>query len=162
VQEFSVVSNNYSAEFGHATGAWSTPLPAAEAMFPRHRFLVFPHQDFNAKDTFATDSPPGNSPSGRRQRGGKIIKDKLFYFFQLRAMRRDFPLIANITQAGNPFSTRPVSLTACAQPPRRRQCDTAITSSIGIFQTVPRTTNQDLGFGKIDWRPTSAIPSAPA
>ena len=87
--------------------------------------------------------------------GGKIIKNKLFYFFNYEAMRRNFPLIANITVPGNPlFDSSGKFNGTCGAPATPAQCSAAVAFLGRQFQTLPRTTNQDLGFGKIDWRPT--------
>ena len=160
VQEFQVVSNNYSAEFGHATGGVvNTVTRSGSNDFHGTGYWFFRNQDFNAKDTFATINPQEKRNQLGASAGGKMLKDKLFYFFNYEAMRRDFPLIASITSAGNPlFSTNGTFIGTCAAtaalPVTQAQCDTARNFLNRQFQTLPRTTNQDLGFGKLDWRPT--------
>lgn len=160
VQEFQVVSNNYSAEFGHATGGVINTLTRSGSNdFHGTGYWFFRNQDFNAKDTFATINPQERRNQLGASAGGKMLKDKLFYFFNYEAMRRDFPLIASITSAGNPlFSTNGTFTGTCAAtaalPVTQAQCDTARNFLNRQFQTLPRTSNQDLGFGKIDWRPT--------
>ncbi len=156
VQEFQVVSNNYSAEFGRATGGVvNTVTRSGSNDFHGTGYWFFRNQDFNAKDTFATINPQETRNQVGVSAGGKIIKDKLFYFFNYEAMRRDFPLIASISTPGNPlFDTSGKFIGTCAAPATAAQCDTAIHFLDRQFQTVPRKANQDLGFGKIDWRPT--------
>ncbi|HWC00775.1 MAG TPA: TonB-dependent receptor, partial [Bryobacteraceae bacterium] len=156
VQEFQVVSNNYSAEFGRATGGVvNTVTRSGSNDFHGTGYWFFRNQDFNAKDTFATINPQETRNQVGVSAGGKIIKDKLFYFFNYEAMRRDFPLIASISTPGNPlFDTSGMFIGTCAAPATAAQCDTAIHFLDRQFQTVPRKANQDLGFGKIDWRPT--------
>jgi len=138
-----------------------TVTPAGGNDFHGTGFGFFPQSDFTAKDTFAT-IVPRKLASGRRQRGRKIIKDKLFYFFNYEAMRRGFPLIANITQAGIRCSTRPVSLTACAQPPRRPPVRYGHSLPRSAFSDVPRTTNQTWALARSTGVPPSAHSSAPA
>src|SRR5712691_10653813 len=159
VQEFQVVSNNYSAEFGHAIGGVvNTVTRSGSNRFHGTGYWFFRNQDFNAKDTFATINPQEKRNQLGASAGGKIVKDKLFYFFNYEAMRRDFPLIASITAPGNPLfdangkfnGTCTVSPTAATAA----QCATALSFLDRQFQTLPRTANQDLGFGKIDYRPT--------
>src|SRR6185369_575484 len=104
VQEFQVVSNNYSAEFGHATGGVVNTLTRSGGNgFHGTGYWFFRNQDFNAKDTFATINPQEKRNQIGASAGGKIIKDKLFYFLNYEALRRDFPLIASITVPGNPL-----------------------------------------------------------
>src|SRR5437660_5192646 len=58
VQEFQVVSNNYSAEFGHAMGGIvNTVTRSGSNDFHGTGYWFFRNQDFNAKDTFATVNP---------------------------------------------------------------------------------------------------------
>jgi outer membrane receptor protein involved in Fe transport len=161
VQEFQVVSNNYSAEFGHATGGVvNTVTRSGTNDFHGTGYWFFRNQEFNAKDTFATINPPEKRNQFGSSAGGKIIKDKLFYFVNYEGMRRDFPLVASITSAGNPLfdSTGKFngncSQTVNGRTPTAAQCDTAIHFLDRQFQTLARTATQDLGFAKLDWRPT--------
>jgi len=156
VQEFQVVSNNYSAEFGRATGGVVNTVTRSGANdFHGTGYWFFRNQDFNAKDTFATINPQELRNQFGASAGGKIVKDKLFYFFNYEGMRRDFPLIASITAPGNPlFDSSGKFIGTCGAPATAAQCDAAIHFLDRQFQTVPRTANQDLGFGKIDWRPS--------
>src|SRR6266853_3106625 len=156
VQEFQVVSNNYSAEFGHATGGVvNTVTRSGGNDFHGTGFWFFRNQDFNARDTFATVVPQETRHQFGVSAGGKILKDKLFYFLNYEGMRRNFPLIANITTPGNPlFDSSGKFNGACGAPATPDQCTAAIAFLGRQFQTVPRTTNQDLGFGKIDYRTT--------
>ncbi len=162
VQEFQVVSNNYSAEFGHAMGGIvNTVTRSGSNDFHGTAYWFFRNQDFNARDPFATVNPAERRDQFGGSVGGKIIKDKLFYFFNYEGTRRDFPLIANITAAGSSlFNTSGQIIQACpdlTQAANLRataaQC-AAVTSFLGReFQTLPRTVTQDLGFGKLDWHP---------
>jgi outer membrane receptor protein involved in Fe transport len=166
VQEFQVVSNNYSAEFGRAMGGVvNTVTRSGSNDFHGTGYWFFRNQDFNATDPFASIDPSTGkriNPQERRNQvgvsaGGKIIKDKLFYFANYEAMRRDFPLIASITSPGNPlFDTSGKFIGTCGAPATPEQCDAARSFLNRQFQTVPRTANQDLGFVKLDWRPTES------
>jgi outer membrane receptor protein involved in Fe transport len=157
VQEFQVVSDNYSAEFGRAMGGVvNTVTRSGTNDFHGTAYWFFRNQDFNARDPFATINPPETRHQFGASAGSRLIKDKLFYFFNYEGMRRDFPLIASITAPGNPlFSTTGQLLpNVCGAPATPGQCATAISFLNREFQTVPRTVQQDLGFGKLDWRPT--------
>ncbi|MBZ5617308.1 MAG: carboxypeptidase regulatory-like domain-containing protein [Acidobacteriia bacterium] len=154
VQEFQVVSNNYSAEFGHATGGVvNTVTRSGSNDFHGTGYWFFRNQDFNAKDTFATINPEEKRNQLGASAGGKIVKDKLFYFANYEAMRRNFPLIASITAAGSSlFDTNGNFIATCTAS--AAQCETARRFLDRQFQTLDRTATQDLGFGKLDWRPT--------
>src|SRR3954447_8717371 len=163
VQEFQVVSNNYSAEFGHAMGGVvNTVTRSGSNDFHGTGYWFFRNQDFNARDPFATINPKERRDQFGASVGGKIIRDKLFYFANYEGTRRDFPLIANLTAAGSslfntagqfiaacPDLTQPVALRASAA-----QCTAARNFLNRSFQTLPRTVTQDLGFAKLDWNPT--------
>src|SRR6266700_549807 len=153
VQEFQVVSNNYSAEFGHAMGGVvNTVTRSGGNSFHGTGFWFFRNQDFNAKDVFATIVPQETRNQVGVSAGGKLVKDKLFYFFNYEGMRRNFPLIANITAPGNPLfdSTGKFNGTCTVAPypagATAAQCSAAVAFLGRQFQTLPRTTNQDLGF----------------
>ena len=154
VQEFQVVSNNYSAEFGRAMGGVvNTVTRSGSNDFHGTAYWFFRNQDFNAKDTFATINPEETRHQVGASAGGRIIKDRLFYFGNYEAMRRDFPLIASITAAGSSlFDTSGNFIATCTAS--AAQCETARRFLDRQFQTLQRTANQDLAFGKIDWRPT--------
>jgi outer membrane receptor protein involved in Fe transport len=162
VQEFQVVSNNYSAEFGRATGGVvNTITRSGSNDFHGTGYWFFRNQDFNAKDTFATINPLETRHQFGVSAGGKIIKDKLFYFANFEGTRRDFPLIASITAAGSSlFSTSGQIIAPCPAPAgagvvqaTAAQCSAAAQFLQRQFQTLPRTVRQDLGFAKMDWRP---------
>jgi outer membrane receptor for ferrienterochelin and colicin len=154
VQEFQVVSNNYSAEFGRATGGVvNTVTRSGSNDFHGTGYWFFRNQDFNAKDTFATINPKETRNQIGVSAGGKLKRDKLFYFLNYEAMRRNFPLIASMTAAGSSvFDTSGNLIAPCTAS--AAQCDAAKKFTERQFQTLDRTANQDLGFGKLDWRPT--------
>ncbi len=163
VQEFQVVSNNFSAEFGRAMGGVvNTVTRSGGNEFHGTGYWFFRNQNFNATDIFATIDPTTGkrfNPTEKRNQlggslGGKIIRDKLFYFVNYEGLWRDFPLIASITGAGNPlFSTTGQFIGTCGAPATPEQCAAARTFLNREFQTVPRSVNQNLGYAKIDYRP---------
>jgi len=156
VQEFQVVSNNYSAEFGHAMGGVvNTVTRSGSNDFHGTAYWFFRNQDFNARDPFSTINPPEKRNQVGVSAGGKFIKDKLFYFFNYEGLRRTFPLVSSMTAAGNPlFSTSGQFIATCGDPATPAQCDAARAFTNRLFQTVDRSVTQDLGFGKIDYRPS--------
>ncbi len=157
VQEFQVLSNGYSAEFGRASGGViNTVTRSGGNGVHGTGYWFFRNQDFNATDRYAG----GLNPEEKRNQfggsvSGPIKKDKLFYFFNVEATRRNFPLINKIINvnfydnggAGNWIGK-------CAAPATEAQCAAAKTVFDRQFQTVPREANSELGFGKLDYRPT--------
>jgi hypothetical protein len=156
VQEFQVVSNNFSAEFGRATGGVVNTLTRSGTNeFHGTAYWFFRNQDFNARDYFATINPQELRNQYGVSAGGKIVSNKLFYFGNYEGMQRNFPLLASITAAGNPlFNSSGQFIGTCGAPATTDQCNNAISFLNRQFQTVPRTANQNLGFFKLDYRPT--------
>ncbi|MFB3826733.1 MAG: hypothetical protein ACE15B_08180, partial [Bryobacteraceae bacterium] len=161
VQEFQVVSNNYSAEFGRAIGGVvNTVTRSGTNDVHGTGYWFFRNQDFNARDRFAFTNPDETRHQAGGSLGGRIIRDKLFYFGNFEVTRRDFPLVASLTRpplfdSTGKFQTigsdgRPT----CGAPATQAQCDAAIKFLDRQFGVIPRTANSELGFLKLDWRPS--------
>jgi hypothetical protein len=152
VQEFEVASNGYSAEFGRASGGViNTVTRSGTNQTHGTGYWFFRNRTLNATDRYANGF---NAPEVRHQfgasLGGAIKKDKLFYFFNAEGTRRRFPLIASLTRPPLFDSTGKFVGTCNATA---AQCAAALATTTRQFQVLPRTANQNLGFGKIDWRP---------
>jgi len=168
VQEFQVLSNNYSAEYGRASGGVvNTVTRSGSNDIHGAGYWFFRNQDFNSPDRYAPVNANGvgrlNPPEKRHQFGGSIggpIKEnKLFYFFNTEITRRDFPFVSTYTRAGFFDQGKYVGTSStfgCLAPATQAQCDAAVGYIARHHQVVPRTANQELGFGKMDWRPTDA------
>lgn len=153
VQEFQVVSNNFSAEFGHAMGGVvNTVTRSGTNDFHGTAYWFFRNQNFNARDPFATINPIERRDQFGGSAGGSIIKDKLFYFANYEGTLRNFPLIASLTAPGSSlYNTSGQIIQPCNAS--AAQC-AAVTNFFGRqFQTVDRSVDQKLGFGKLDFRP---------
>ncbi len=155
VQEFQVLSNGYSAEFGRASGGViNTVTRSGGNGVHGTGYWFFRNQDFNATDRYSGGFNPEEK---RNQLGGSIAgpikKDKLFYFFNVEATRRNFPLINKIINV-NFYDTAGGWIGRCGAPATDAQCAAAKTVFDRQFQTVPREANSELGFGKLDYRPT--------
>ncbi|HWQ55787.1 MAG TPA: carboxypeptidase regulatory-like domain-containing protein [Bryobacteraceae bacterium] len=160
VQEFQVVSNNYSAEFGRATGGVvNTVTRSGSNDLHGTGYWFFRNQDFNARDPFAATNPPETRHQAGGSLGGKLITDKLFYFANFEATRRDFPLVASLTRpplfdsTGKFVETQPDGKPTCGSPATPAQCEAAVKFLDRQFQVLQRTANSELGFAKLDWRP---------
>jgi hypothetical protein len=151
VQEFQVLTNGYSAEFGRASGGViNTVTRSGGNDVHGTAYWFFRNQDFNARDPYATVNPKERRDQFGGSIGGAIKKDKLFYFVNAEATRRDFPLVASLTRPplfdanGNFVGTCTATTAQCqaAQQFLQRQ-----------FQVLERRADSELGFSKLDWRP---------
>ncbi len=171
VQEFQVVSNNFSAEYGNAMGGViNTVTKSGTNDLHGTAYWFFRNRTLNAHDRYANflvggQIVPLNPQDIRHQAGvslgGRIVKDKLFYFFNYEATRRDFPALASVTTAnlftidGKVNAAAPANSCPGTTAPQATaaQCQAAIDMlTTRNFGTVSRTVTQDLGFGKIDYR----------
>jgi hypothetical protein len=163
VQEFQVISDNYAAEYGQAMGGVvNTITKSGSNDIHGTGYWFFRNRSLNARDRYATFNPQDIRHQSGVSLGGSIIKNKLFYFFNYEATRRNFPAVATVTSA-NLFTAQGLLDSArnlCPDPAAviqatGVQCQTAIQMlTTRNFGTVPRTVTQDLGFGKIDYHPT--------
>lgn len=154
VQEFQVLSNGYSAEFGRAMGGVvNTVTRSGGNDLHGTTYWFFRNQDFNARDPFAAINPEETRHQFGHSLGGRLIKDKLFYFGNFEVTRRDFPLLASITSPPLFDSAGRFIPSNCGAPATPQQCAAAIGFMERNFGVVPRTANSELAFLKLDWRP---------
>lgn len=160
VQEFEVVSSNFLAEYGHASGGViNTVTRSGSNTLHGTAYWFFRNRTLNATDAFANGINP---PEWRHQAGlsvgGPVKKDKLFYFFNGELQRRNAPIVSS-----NGFSTYfnsagqyipgPASNPNCGAPATPAQCQAAINYLLPRVepQLVPRTIDDNLLFGKVDY-----------
>ncbi len=160
VQEFQVVSSNFLAEYGNASGGVvNTITRSGTNDLHGTAYWFFRNRTLNATDPTAA----GINPQDWRHQagvsvGGPVKKNKLFYFFNGELQRRDFPIVS--TNTGNlslfnrqgqyvPVSNGKPNCTASAV-----QCAAAVSfiQSRVQPQLVPRTSDVNLLFGKIDYQ----------
>ena len=155
VQEFQVLSDGFSAEFGRAIGGViNTVTRSGTNEYHGTGYEFFRNRTLNAPDRYAAGF---NAPEWRHQAGGTlggpIKKDKLFFFSNFELVKRNFPGLNRIINTS--FTTTggqiiPSSCTATAA-----QCATAIAFIQKQMEVlVPRTVSSVMGFGKLDWRPS--------
>jgi len=152
VQEFQVLTNGYSAEFGRASGGViNTVTRSGSNAVHGTGYWFFRNQDFNARDRYATINPDEKRNQFGGSLGGPIKRDKLFYFFNGEFVRRNFPLINRLI---NPtfFDGSGAFIQTCTAS--ATQCEAARRFLDRQFQTLPREANSELGFGKLDWLAT--------
>jgi hypothetical protein len=152
VQEFQVLSDGFSAEFGRAMGGViNTVTRSGGNDVHGTGYWFFRNRSLNATDRYATF----NAPEWRHQLGGTVggplQKDKLFYFVNTEIVRRNFPAInyvrnTNFSDATG-SSVVPSTCTATAT-----QCAAAIAFiQRQMNVVVPRYVHSAMGFGKLDW-----------
>ena len=101
VQEFQVVSANVSAEYGRAMGGVvNTVTKSGGNQFHGTRLLLpAQHRFRRARSVLGLQSHRASHPD-RRNGGGAIVKDKLFYFLSADVTRRNFPFVDSQVKAG--------------------------------------------------------------
>jgi hypothetical protein len=163
VQEFQVLSNGFSAEFGRAMGGViNTVTKSGGNATHGTGYWFFRNRTLEAADRYANGvkAPEWRHTAGASL-GGALKKDKLFYFLNFDYTDRNFPGLNRITSntvadpTGNFIPAANCVPTTAPGGPTQAQC----TAAINFIQKqmnvlVPRTYNQELGFAKIDWRPT--------
>lgn len=151
VQEFKVVSEDYSAEFGRAMGGVvNTVTKSGSNQLHGTGFYYFRSTGFDARDPFAAFNPAEKRVEGGATIGGKIIKDKLFYLLNFDLTYRNFPMVDSYIQSG---VVDPVAKTwvGCAAPATPAQCAAINTLLPRFYGQIARTDNNDLAFGKLDY-----------
>ena len=156
VQEFQVVSSNYSAEYGRAMGGIvNTVTKSGGNAFHGGGFWFYRSTGFDARDPFASFVPSEKRNQAGATLGGPIQKDKLFFFLSSEVTRRNFPMVDSInTVAVNPTTQSWIgcgtgtSTQAAATP---AQCNAINTLLPRFFGSIPRTLGQELYLAKLDY-----------
>src|SRR6266487_1580493 len=161
VQEFQVISNNYGAEYGQAMGGVvNTITKSGTNDIHGTGYWFFRNRSLNARDRYASFNPQDIRHQSGASLGGAIVKDKVFYFFNYEATRRNFPAINSLSSgmftAAGTFNSAanpcPDTTKAPALQATSTQCQTALNMILTRnFATTSRSVVQDLGLGKIDY-----------
>jgi len=171
VQEFQVVSDNYSAEYGRALGGVvNTVTKSGTNQVHGSAFYYLRTTGFDAADPFATINqtnqstgvtaatrinPPDRYVEWGGTVGGAIVKNKLFYFFSGDFTYRNFPIVDSYISANiiNPITQQWVTTgsAACGSPATPAQCAAINNLLPRFFGLVPRTDHNDLAFGRLDY-----------
>src|SRR5262249_19232374 len=114
-------------------------------------YWFYRNQDFAARDRYATINPPESRHQAGASAGGRIVKDRLFYFANTEIVRRNFP---GLNRVINPAFTDGIgtSNAACPATLTAGRCDDARAYIMrGSNTLVPREANSELYFAKLDW-----------
>ena len=170
VQEFQVVTADFLAEYGHASGGVvNTVTRSGSNDIHGTGYWFFRNRTLNATDITANGiNPPEYRHQAGASVGGPIQKNKLFYFFNGELQRRNEPIVSsNITNSvsagltdanGNFLTTNKSSgLPNCnaivATPTQCANAENYFLSRVKT-QLIPRNSDVNLLFGKIDYRPS--------
>jgi hypothetical protein len=153
IQEFSVVTTNYTAEYGRTSGAvinavtksGTNQLHGSGYFFDRDKI-------FDARNYF--DDATRSTPPFRRTQfggaaGGPIIKDKTFIFGDYEAVRQS----QSLSLAPQILSPAALSGTLCSRPPGDDPLNPCVTHTVTIDPKV-------LPFLKL-WQPTHGTDTGP-
>jgi outer membrane receptor protein involved in Fe transport len=160
VQEFQVVSADFSAEYGRASGGVvNTVTRNGSNNLHGTGYWFYRNKNFNAHDPYASINPPDTRHQAGGSLGGPIIKDKLFYFVNGEYAHRDFPLADSIIRAGIVDSVNQVWIgcgVASAGAPAATPAQCAAINPLlpRFFGETPRHFGQPLAFGRLDYHPS--------
>ena len=102
IEEFKVVTNSYSAEYGRSSsGVISVALKSGSNSLHGSAFEFLRNEYTDAANRFATERAPYKRNQYGGSLGGPIVKDKLFYFSDAE--------FSNVRQANTETSTLPSS-----------------------------------------------------
>ncbi len=179
IREFQVNTSNYSAEYGRAAGAViNTVTKSGTNDFHGDLFEYYRNNRFGATNPFVTRPILGTSqterfkPTDIRHQfggaiGGRIIRDKLFFFFTYDQQKRNFPGAAILQNQAFLSDTAPNAACTTAIGVNRN-CLRGRSATNATFFTdaninlatefvssllgeVPRSQDQRIIFPKIDW-----------
>jgi hypothetical protein len=156
IKEYQVSASNFSAELGQAAGGVVNAVTKSGAnAFHGDLFYYLRYPDWNALDSYSKSRKIYTQPIRQWQQfgasvGGPILKDRLFYFATYDGSRKVNP----ITYTSNVYSPSMLALPCPAQV-TSAQCAAANAFLYGQAGSFPRATNQDVGFGRLDYQATA-------
>jgi hypothetical protein len=151
VQEFEVVSANFSAEYGRAMGGVvNTVTKSGANALHGSAFYFLRSTGFDAHDPYSAFNPTEHRIQTGGTVGGAIIKNKLFYFLSTDITRRNFPFVDSQVKVGFVDSVNQVWV-GCAAPATPAQCAAINTLLPRFYGQIPRTASNDLYFGRLDY-----------
>ncbi len=149
IQEFQVLSDNYSAEFGQAAGGVVNAVTKSGTnAFHGDLFYYLRYPSLNALDPVNRLSGINTQTVHQQQQfggsaGGPLIKEKLFFFLTYDGSRKVTPI--SFTSTSRFPLPCPAAVTAT-------QCGLANNYLSSLIGAYPRHAVQDLAFGKLDYQ----------
>ena len=165
IQEFQVNTSNYSAEYGRAAGGVVNAVTKGGTnQIHGQAFWFDRNSDWGAINPFQTHIVNGVAtpflPEDKRHQfgggiGGRIIKDRLFWFFSADQQLRPFPAVANSATPNAIFAplsaSEKTTLTSRGISPTSSAVADAISLFSNLTGTVARRGDQLILLPKIDW-----------
>ncbi|MEI9972636.1 MAG: TonB-dependent receptor [Ignavibacteriota bacterium] len=151
VQEFQVVSANFSAEYGRAMGGVvNTVTKSGTNSLHGSAFYFLRSTGFDAHDPYSSFNPTEHRIQTGGTVGGALIKDKLFFFLSTDITRRNFPFVDSQVKVGFVDTANQVWI-GCGAPATPAQCSAINGLLPRFFGQIPRTAQNDLYFGRLDY-----------
>jgi hypothetical protein len=153
IKEYQVTASNYSAELGQAAGGVVNAVTKSGAnALHGDLFYYLRYPTWNALDSYSKSRGTYTQPIHQWQQfggslGGAVVKDKLFYFATYDGSRKVNP-IAYTSSVYSPS----VTALSCPAQASSSQCAAANAFLFGQQGTFARATNQDVGFGRLDYQ----------
>jgi hypothetical protein len=149
VQEFQVVSSNFSAEYGRGAGGVVNTVTRSGGNDLHGTAWFFRNRTLNARDRYAAFNPKGSgtrraSAWAARRQGQAVL------LLQLGDQRRNFPIASSINR---PAVIDPSGKFIGCGPATAAQCAAIDTLLPRYFGEIARENHQELLFGKLDYRP---------
>jgi hypothetical protein len=165
IQEFQVNTSNYSAEYGRAAGGVVNAVTKGGTnQIHGQAFWFDRNSDWGAINPFQTHIVSGVAtpflPEDKRHQfgggiGGRLIKDRLFWFFSADQQLRPFPAVANSATPNAIFAPLSASEQTLLTSRGISPTSSAVAGALNLFSnltgTVPRRGDQLILLPKIDW-----------
>jgi Carboxypeptidase regulatory-like domain/TonB dependent receptor-like, beta-barrel/TonB-dependent Receptor Plug Domain len=157
IKEFQVVNSAYSAEYGRAAGGIINAVTKSGANdFHGDAFYYIRDSSWLAQDPIANASGQPQPPERRQQFGGSvggpIAKNKLFFFANYDEQKRNFPAIITPSVPSVWNQQIATCLADASLASACRQVAGALNAEFNT--TIPRTGDNYIGLGKLDWQIT--------
>jgi outer membrane receptor protein involved in Fe transport len=168
IQEFQVNTSNFSAEYGRAAGGVVNSVTKSGGnRLHGEAFYYIRDNELGATNPFSVQSVIVNGvvkkvplkPVDRRQQwggalGGRLIKDKLFFFFSYDQQARNFPGVGTFASPDfldlKTLGAADATKLAANNTPAQTAAGLAFLQ--GITGVVPRRGDQVIVFPKLDWQ----------
>jgi hypothetical protein len=165
IREFQVNTSNYSAEYGRSAGGVINAVTQSGTnefhgqgfLFDRNNKLgarnprSFVNQTINGVSTPVAYKAPDVRYQFGGAVGGRIIKDKLFFFFSYDQQKRNFPGVSIFASPTYLNTVNTTLLTASARGLTTDQINSALGFLNSLTGPTPRRGDQKLFLPKIDW-----------